>query len=104
MKNIYLDYAATTPADPLVVAAMQPHYFERFGNASSPHQFGQKARKAIEDSRSQLASFIGAKPSEVIFTSGATESNNQAILTMALSLFGKGRHVIVGAIEHHSVL
>ncbi len=105
MKSpIYLDYASTTPTEPLVLEAMRPFFFERFGNASSPHSIGQKARKAIEDSRAVLANFIGAKPSEIIFTSGATESNNQAVLTMALSLFNKGRHVIVSAIEHHSVL
>jgi cysteine desulfurase len=101
---IYLDYAATTPTDPLVVEAMKPFFFDQFGNASSPHTIGQKARKAIEDSRAVLARFIGAKPSEIIFTSSATESNNQSMLTMALSLFGKGRHVIVSAIEHPSVL
>ncbi len=103
-KVIYLDYAATTPTDPSVLEAMKPFFFESFGNASSPHSIGQKARKSIEDSRAILANFIGAKPSEIIFTSGATESNNQAMLTMALSLFHKGRHVIVSAIEHHSVL
>ena len=103
-KVIYLDYAATTRTDPSVLEAMKPFFFESFGNASSPHSIGQKARKSIEDSRAILANFIGAKPSEIIFTSGATESNNQAMLTMALSLFHKGRHVIVSAIEHHSVL
>lgn len=101
---IYLDHASTTPADPAVVEAMMPYFHERFGNASSPHQIGQRARKAVEDSRGVLADLIGARPSEIIFTAGATESNNQAILTMALSLFNKGRHVIVSSIEHHSVL
>jgi len=104
MKTIYLDYASTTPTDPLVLEAMRPFYFEQFGNASSPHSFGRRARKAIEDSRALLAKFIGAKPSEIIFTSGATESNNHVIFTSALSLFTKGRHVIVSAIEHHSVI
>ncbi len=104
MGPIYLDYAATTPADPLVVEAMRPFYFERFGNASSPHSFGQNARGAIEHSRATLADFIGAKPSEIVFTSGATESNNQAVFSTALSLIDKGRHVIICAIEHHSVL
>lgn len=104
MKTVYFDYAATTPTDPAVVEAMQPFFYEQFGNASSPHSIGQKARKAVEDSRGVLANFIGASPSEIVFTSSATESNNQAILTMALSLFGKGRHVICSSIEHHSVL
>ncbi len=103
MKDIYLDYAATTPTDPVVMEAMKPFFFERFGNASSPHSFGRRAHSAIEDSRKILADFIGAKPSEIVFTSGATESNNQAILTLALALFTKGRHVIVGSIEHSSV-
>ncbi len=103
MKDIYLDYAATTPTDPVVLEAMKPFFFERFGNASSPHSFGRRAHSAIEDSRKILADFIGAKPSEIVFTSGATESNNQAILTLALGLFTKGRHVIVGSIEHSSV-
>ncbi len=103
MDDIYLDYASTTPTDPQVVEAMRPFYFDRFGNASSPHSFGRRAHSAIEDSRKILADFIGAKPSEIVFTSAATESNNQAILTLALSLFSKGRHVIVSAIEHASV-
>ncbi|MEI7999239.1 MAG: cysteine desulfurase family protein [Candidatus Omnitrophota bacterium] len=104
MSAIYLDYAATTPTDPIVVKEMEPFYFELFGNASSPHSFGQRARKAIEDCRATLASFIGAKPSEIIFTSSASESNNQAVLSTALSLISKGRHVIISALEHHSVL
>lgn len=103
MKNIYLDYASTTPTDPHVIEAMKPFFFERFGNASSPHSFGRQAHSAIEDARKILADFIGAKASEIVFTSGASESNNQAILTLALGLFTKGRHVIVGAIEHSSV-
>ncbi len=103
MKNIYLDYAATTPTDSAVLEAMKPYFFEKFGNASSPHSFGRQAHSAVENARKILADCIGAKPSEIVFTSGASESNNQAILTLALSLFGKGRHVIVGAIEHSSV-
>ncbi|MBI3602778.1 MAG: cysteine desulfurase [Candidatus Omnitrophica bacterium] len=104
MSSIYLDYAATTPCDPLVGQAMAPYFFERFGNASSPHSFGQSARKALEDSRALVADFIGAKPSEIIFTSGATEANNHAIFFTARALKNKGRHVIISAVEHHSVL
>ena len=103
MNDIYLDYASTTPCDPQVIEAMKPYFFDRFGNASSPHSFGRRAHTAIEDSRKVLADFISAKPTEIVFTSGASESNNQAILTLALGLFSKGRHVIVSAIEHASV-
>ncbi len=104
MDRVYLDYAATTPCDPEVMAAMQPFFYERFGNASSPHFFGRRARKAMEDAREELAGFIGAKPEEIVFTSGATEANNLAILGTARALKPKGRHLIIGAIEHHSIL
>ena len=103
MKKVYLDYAATTPCDPLVLAAMEPYFFDKFGNASSIHAFGQEAKKAIEDSRETLASFLGAKPDEIIFTSGGTESNNNAIFGVAGALGEKGNHIITTAIEHHAV-
>ncbi len=103
MKKIYLDYAATTPCDPEVIKAMEPYFFEKFGNASSIHAFGQEAKKAIEDSRSTLASFLGAKPEEIIFTSGGTESDNFAIKGVAFALEKKGNHIITTAIEHHAV-
>lgn len=102
--KVYLDYAATAPADPIVVKAMEPFFFENFGNASSPHSFGQIARKAMEDAREQLSQLINAPAAEIVFTSGATESNNQAIFGVAGKLEAKGRHIIVSAIEHHSVL
>lgn len=102
--KVYLDYAATAPADPIVVKAMEPFFFEYFGNASSPHSFGQIARKAMEDAREQLAQLINAPAAEIVFTSGATEANNQAIFGVAEKLESKGRHLIVSAIEHHSVL
>lgn len=105
MKNsVYLDYAATTPTDPRVLEAMQPYFWQRFGNAASPHSIGQKARKAVEDSRSLVATFLGAKPTEIIFTSSATESNNHAIFSTAHSLKNRGNHLIVSAMEHSSVL
>jgi cysteine desulfurase len=103
MKRVYLDYAATTPCDPQVLKAMEPYFFEKFGNASSLHVFGQEAKKAIEDSREILASFIGAKPEEIVFTSGGTESNNFAIVGAAYALEKKGNHIITTAIEHHAV-
>jgi cysteine desulfurase len=103
-KNIYLDYAATTPCDPEVIKAMEPYFFERFGNASSLYSLGQEAKKAVEDSRESLASFLGAKPSEIIFTSGGTESDNFAVKGVAAQLKERGNHIITSRIEHHAVL
>jgi len=103
MEKIYLDYAATTPADPTVLEAMTPYFHDHFGNASSPHAFGQKAKKAIEDARYTLARFIGAQAEEIIFTSGGTESNNHAMIGAAHAQREKGNHIIVSKIEHHSV-
>jgi cysteine desulfurase len=103
MKKIYLDYAATTPTDPLVIAAMEPYFFEKFGNASSLHAYGQEAKAALEDSRETLASFIGAKPEEIVFTSGGTESDNSALLGTAYALGKKGNHIITSVIEHHAI-
>ena len=104
MKRIYLDYAATAPTDPEVVKAMEPYFFEKPGNASSIHSFGQEAKKGIEDAREELASFIGANPDEIIFTSGGTESDNFAIKGVASAMFDKGNHIITSAIEHHAIL
>ncbi len=103
MKKVYLDYAATTPADPQVIAAMEPYFFEKFGNASSLHAYGQEAKKALEDSREALAEFINAKPEEIVFTSGGTESDNSALLGAAYALEKKGNHIITSAIEHHAI-
>ncbi|KPK96536.1 MAG: cysteine desulfurase [Omnitrophica WOR_2 bacterium SM23_72] len=103
-KNIYLDYAATTPCDPEVLKSMEPYFSEKFGNASSIYALGQEAKKAIEDSRLTLANFLGAQPYEVIFTSGGTESNNAAIKGIVYALKDKGNHIITSAIEHHAVL
>ncbi len=103
-KNVYLDYAATAPCDPEVLKVMEPYFFEKFGNASSIYALGQEANKAIEDSRSILADFLGADPSEIVFTSGGTESNNAAIKGIAYALKDKGNHIITSAIEHHAVL
>jgi len=98
-----LDYAATTPADPQVLAAMEPYFFEKFGNASSLHAYGQEAKKALEDSRQALAEFINARPEEIVFTSGGTESDNSALLGVAYALEKKGNHIITSAIEHHAI-
>jgi len=104
MRSIYLDHAATTPCDSRVFEAMRPYFLEKSGNASSPHSQGRQARKAIEQSRELLSSCIGSLPQEIVFTSGASESNNQAIYSIAEMLKDKGQHIIASAIEHHSVL
>ena len=104
MPYIYLDHAASTPTDPRVLEAMCPFFVEKSGNASSPHKQGRQSSKALEDARVALAAFISAIPSEIIFTSGATESNNHAIFSTARAMRSKGRHIITSAIEHHSVL
>jgi len=103
VKKVYLDYAATTPTDPEVIKAMEPYFFEKFGNASSLHAYGQEAKKALEDSRQTLADFIGAKPEEIVFTSGGTESDNYALMGTAYALEKKGNHIITSAIEHHAI-
>src|SRR5512137_3152769 len=104
MKAIYLDYAATTPVDPEVIEAMHPYFRETFGNPSSIHSFGQQARSAVEDAREKVASFLGAKPAEIVFTSGGTESDNFAIKGIAYANRKKGNHIITTAIEHHAVM
>ena len=104
MKRYYFDYAGTSPADPEVIQAMQPYFFDTFGNPSSIHSFGQDARKAMEASRSSIAAFLGAKEEEIIFTSGGTESNNFALHGMAYANEKKGNHIITSKIEHHAIL
>lgn len=103
VKKVYLDYAATTPTDPLVLEAMEPYFFDKFGNASSLHAYGQEAKQALEDSREVLANFIGATPEEIVFTSGGTESDNAALLGVAYALEKKGNHIITSVIEHHAI-
>jgi len=104
MRPIYLDHAASTPCDPRVLEAMRPFFFEQGANASSPHKQGRQARKALEEARETLAAFIGAMPVEIVFTSGASESNNHAIFSTARALKPKGKHIIASGIEHISVL
>ena len=102
---IYLDYHATTPVDPRVVEAMVPYFAERFGNASSrTHKFGWDAAEAVDRARGEVARLIGARAREVIFTSGATESNNLAIKGTVAALRDRGDHVITVVTEHHAVL
>ena len=103
MRKVYLDYAGTTPCDPEVIKAMQPYFYDIFGNPSSIHQHGQEAKKAVEVARQILASFLGASPEEIFFTSGGTESDNWAIKGIALANQSKGNHIITSVIEHHAV-
>ena len=102
--KVYMDYAATTPVDPRVFKVMRPYFSKKFGNTMSLHSFGREAKKALEDSREKIAKVINANPSEIIFTSGATESNNLALKGVAFANKKKGKHLIVSSIEHHCVL
>jgi cysteine desulfurase len=107
-RTIYFDYNATTPLDPTVCDAMLPFLGgsvgDVWGNPSSVHHVGRKARALLDDARDRAAKFIGAKPSEIIFTSGGTEANNLAIFGTARALKSKGRHLITSAVEHDAVL
>ena len=102
--EVYADYAATTPVKQEVVEAMMPIYNEHYGNPSSIHSIGRDARKYLDQSRRKVAQLLGAKPNEVIFTSGATESNNTAIKGLVKANEQLGNHIITSKIEHHSVL
>jgi cysteine desulfurase len=103
-RSIYFDYNATTPLDPAVRADMMPFFDEIWGNPSSIHHVGRKARALLDDARDRAARVLNAKPSELIFTSGGTEANNLAILGTARSLKAKGRHLITTSVEHHAIL
>jgi cysteine desulfurase len=104
MTRIYLDHNATTPVDPAVLDAMLPFFCGEFGNASSIHTFGQQARSAVETAREQVATLLNARPQEIIFTSGGTESDNHAIFGVIANATGNAKHVITSAIEHEAVL
>ncbi|HRY45402.1 MAG TPA: aminotransferase class V-fold PLP-dependent enzyme, partial [Thermoanaerobaculia bacterium] len=101
---VYLDYNATTPVDPEVAEAMLPFLTQRFGNPSSGHPYGVEARAAVEAARRQVASLLGARPEEIVFTSGGTEGSNTVLQGVARLLRGMGRHVVTSAIEHPAVL
>ena len=118
-KRVYLDYAATTPVDPRVVRAMAPYFTDKFGNSMSLHSFGQEAKLALEKSREEAASLIGAKAEEIVFTSSATESNNLALKGIAFAAEAsarrkkrfisspnkqKGKHIIISPIEHPCIM
>lgn len=100
---IYLDYNATTPIDPTVADAMMPFITENYGNPSSSHAMGQTAKAAVGKARTQVANLLGAKPSEIIFTSGGSESNNTVIKGVAYTYREKGNHIITSQIEHPAV-
>ena len=105
MNPLYLDYHATTPVDPRVLDEMLPFFTERFGNPhSKQHACGWEARDAVEKARAQVAALINASPGEIVFTSGATESNNLALKGTLDPLRRRGGHVITVATEHKSVL
>ncbi|MFA6169301.1 MAG: cysteine desulfurase NifS [Candidatus Margulisiibacteriota bacterium] len=103
MNRIYFDYAATTPTDQRVVTAMLPYFNEKFGNPSSIHSFGQETRSAVEKAREQVAKLIGAKPAEIVFTSGGTEADNHALIGVAFANEKQADHLIISGIEHHAV-
>ena len=101
---VYLDYNATTPHDPEVIAAMRPFLETEFGNPSSSHTYGITAKKAVETARRQVAALLGCQPREVVFTSGGTESINFAVTGIAHARRGKGNHIVTSRIEHPAVL
>ncbi|MEL6272792.1 MAG: aminotransferase class V-fold PLP-dependent enzyme, partial [Chloroflexota bacterium] len=105
-RTVYLDYSATTPTDPRVVEAMMPYFTEVYGNASSAHSFGRHAENAIEEARETVARILNCKPSEVIFTSGGSESDNLAVRGAAWAAReqGRGLHLITTPIEHSAVI
>ena len=104
MDPIYLDYNATTPIDPQVAQAMLPYIHQHFGNPSSGHAYGQRAKAAVDQARSQIASLLGCQEPEIIFTSGGTEANNYAIKGVAGAYRDQGNHIITSAVEHPAVI
>ncbi|MCP4675769.1 MAG: cysteine desulfurase [Deltaproteobacteria bacterium] len=104
MRRTYLDNAATTPTDPRVFEAMQPYFCDKFGNSSGSHSYGIEADDAVVRARKSVASLLGARPKEVIFTSGGTESNNTAVIGVTNANNERGGHIITSNAEHESVL
>ena len=104
MRRVYLDHSATTPVRAEVLSAMLPYFADHAGNASSLHMAGQRAKKALEEARNAVARALGADPKEIYFTSGGTESDNQAVIGVARAQSLRGRHLITSTIEHHAVL
>ena len=104
MKNVYMDYSATTPVKKEVLDAMLPYFSEHFGNPSSLYSIAQESKEALEKARGQVASLIGAKVNEVFFTAGGSEADNWALEGVADALKDKGNHIITTKIEHHAIL
>lgn len=104
MKRIYFDHAATTPTDGAVAESMLVYMTQQYGNPSSVHAFGRETRKAVAEARGRLASLIGARPEEIYFTSGGSESDNFALKGVAFANRSKGNHIVTTQIEHHAVL
>lgn len=104
MKNVYMDYSATTPVKKEVLDAMLPYFSEHFGNPSSLYSIAQESKEALEKARGQVASLIGAKANEVFFTAGGSEADNWALEGVADALKDKGNHIITTEIEHHAIL
>ncbi len=103
-KTVYMDHAATTPVHPSVLEAMLPYFSRSYGNPSGIYGIGQEARKAADEARATVSSILGCRPSEVIFTSGGTESDNAALKGAAFAVKEEGNHIITSTIEHHAVL
>lgn len=104
MEHIYFDHAATTPVDERVLQKMLPYFTDNFGNPNSQHWFGRRSVTAVDEARDTVASLIGAKPSEIYFTSGGTESDNWAIRGAAHARAKKGKHLIISAVEHPAMI
>ncbi|KAF1086606.1 Cysteine desulfurase [Sporotomaculum syntrophicum] len=104
MRRVYMDHSATTPVRPEVVEVMLNCLTEKFGNPSSLHYFGRLGRRALDEAREKVANAIGAKPEEIVFTSGGTEADNMAIHGVAMLNQNRGNHIITSAVEHHAVL
>ena len=104
IRSIYLDYNATTPLDPRVLEEMAPYFAENYGNPSSIHSPGSVARAAVDCARERVSNYLGARPGEIVFTSGGSESNNSAIKGLASALSDRGNHLVTTAVEHASCL
>lgn len=104
VRRVYFDHSATTPVRPEVAEVMQNYLTDNFGNPTSLHYFGRQVRKALEEAREKVAVAIGAKPEEIVFTSGGTESDNMAIHGVAMINKNRGNHIITSAVEHHAVI
>src|SRR5215475_7152612 len=104
MPPIYLDYNATTPVDSAVAEAMQPYILQHYGNPSSTHVYGRTTKEALECARARVAALLGCTPTEVVFTSGGSESNNTVLKGVAYTYGHKGQHIITSAIEHPATI